>query len=191
MERLVAREGTEELWIFVWNGFELIGVRGRLPMIRNIGPSLREFLVMIDPHRRSRVAIRHDRLDRAFWLADAAVDAIALPYDKHALALVKAVHRADRYTIRIFAPYTAISHNKRHLDHFGMLIACERLRSNSAVRQGVPHQRGRQISYRDSFTSSLRLLIFAVGAESDPARTLQKVKQQIIQKANPSFLCWE
>jgi len=83
-------------------------------MIRNIRPSLREFLVMIDPHRRSGVAIRHDRLDRAFRLADAAVDAIALPYDEHALALVKAVHRADRYTIRIFAPYTAISHNKRH-----------------------------------------------------------------------------
>jgi hypothetical protein len=39
-ELSVARERTEELWIFVWNGLELIGIRKRFPMIRNIRPSL-------------------------------------------------------------------------------------------------------------------------------------------------------
>ena len=83
-------------------------------MIRNIGPSFGEFLVKIDPHLCPGVAIRHDRLDWTFRLADAAVNAIALPDDKHALALVKAIHRTDRDTVGIFAPDTAIGHNKRH-----------------------------------------------------------------------------
>ena len=39
-ELSVARKRTEELWIFVWNGLELIGIRERFPMIRNIRPSL-------------------------------------------------------------------------------------------------------------------------------------------------------
>jgi hypothetical protein len=60
------------------------------------------------------VAIRHDRLDRAFRFADAAVDAVALPDDKHVLAFVETIHRTDRDTVRIFAPNTTISHNKRH-----------------------------------------------------------------------------
>ena len=67
-----------------------------------------------DPHRRSGVAIRHDRLDWAFRFADAAVDAVALPDHKHVLAFVEAIHRTDRDTVRIFAPYTAIGHDERH-----------------------------------------------------------------------------
>ena len=94
---------------------KFFGIRGWIPTIRNVGPSLRKFLVEFCPHACSRVAIRDDRFDRAFGLANAAIDAIALPDYKHISAFIKAIYRTDQYAVRIFAPYAAVSHNERHV----------------------------------------------------------------------------
>jgi hypothetical protein len=112
---LVCWKRIEELWIFALDLFKFLGIRGRIATIRNVGPGLREFLVEFYPRRCSRVAIRDDRFHRAFGLANAAIDAIALPDYKHTLAFIEAIYRTDRYAVRVFAPYAAVGHNKRHV----------------------------------------------------------------------------
>ena len=83
-------------------------------MLGDVWPGFRVLLVELNPHSCSGVAVWHDRFDRAFGLAYAAVDAVALSDDEHGLAFVKAAHRADRNAVHILASYAAIGDDERH-----------------------------------------------------------------------------
>ena len=69
----------------------------------DIRPLLRIFAVELKPILKARLGIGLDGVDRAFRLADAAVDAFVRMDDEHVLALVEAVHRADFDAIGVFA----------------------------------------------------------------------------------------
>ena len=69
------RIGTEELLEFTGNASELGLVRGNLALLRDVGPFLGEFPILLDPRLGTIVGIGQDGLDRAFRLANAAIDA--------------------------------------------------------------------------------------------------------------------
>src|SRR3974390_3506700 len=70
---------------------------------RNIRPSFRIVCVKLQPLLRARFGIRLDRLDRAFRLAHAAIDAFVRMDDEHVLTLVETIDGADLYAVHQFA----------------------------------------------------------------------------------------
>src|SRR5207248_4612244 len=64
---------------------------------------------------------RDDRLDRAFGLADAAIDALVGMDDEHVLALVEAVDRTDLDAIHVLAANAGFGDDVSHgLGFFSM-----------------------------------------------------------------------
>jgi hypothetical protein len=64
-----------------------------------------------------QIIFRDNGLDRAFRLAQCAVDTFIRVDDQHVRTFVKAVYRADFYTVGIFALDTILSYYKSHLIH--------------------------------------------------------------------------
>src|SRR6516165_11562973 len=58
---------------------------------RNIRPDFRVFRIQQQPFLKPRFAISLDRVDRAFWLANATIDAFVRVDDQHVLAFVEAI----------------------------------------------------------------------------------------------------
>src|SRR5712691_7372925 len=71
----------------------LLCVHRRRLLGRDVGPDFREFRVESQPLLKPWLGVRLDRLDRAFGLADAAIDAFVRVDDEHVFAFVEAVHR--------------------------------------------------------------------------------------------------
>ena len=97
-----ARVRRELLFELVGDAFPFLGVRRRLLLGRYIGPELRIVGIDREPLFGARLGIRLDRLDRAFRLTDAAIDAFFRVNDEHVLALVEAIHGADFHTVHVF-----------------------------------------------------------------------------------------
>ena len=57
------------------------------------------FRIQRQPFLKTWFSVRFDRVDRAFRLADPAVDAFVRMNDEHILALVEAVHGANLHAI--------------------------------------------------------------------------------------------
>ena len=76
--------------------------RGRF-FDRNIWPDFRVFRIQRQPFLKPRFGVGLDRVDRAFWLADPAIDAFVRVDDEHVLALVEAVHRSHFDAVHGFA----------------------------------------------------------------------------------------
>src|SRR5204863_3298816 len=72
---------------------EVLGVGRWVLLDRDIGPSLGIFGVDGQPLLGAGLGVRLDGVDRAFRLADAAIDALVGVDDEHVLALVEAVDR--------------------------------------------------------------------------------------------------
>src|SRR5207244_12811176 len=72
---------------------------------RYVRPSLGKLAVELQPLLQPGLRVGLDRLDRAFWLADPAVDALVRMNDEHVLAFIEAVDRADLHAIGVFALY--------------------------------------------------------------------------------------
>ena len=70
---------------------------------RNIWPDFRVFRIQRQPFLKPRLGVGLDRVDRAFRLADPAIDAFVRVDDEHVLALVEAVHGANLNAIHQLA----------------------------------------------------------------------------------------
>ena len=71
-----------------------LAVRRRLLLGRDIGPDFREIRVEFQELLQRRLGIGLDRVDRAFRLADPAINAFVGMDDEHVVALVEAIHGA-------------------------------------------------------------------------------------------------
>jgi RNA polymerase sigma-32 factor len=76
--------------------------RGRF-FDRNIWPDFRVFRIQRQRFLEPQLGVRLDRVDRAFRLADPAIDAFVRVDDEHVLALVEAVHGANLHAIHQLA----------------------------------------------------------------------------------------
>ena len=70
------------------------------------------------PLLEAGLGVRLDRVDRAFRLADPAVDALVGVDDEHVLALVEAVDRADLDAIHVFAADAVVVDDVGHADPY-------------------------------------------------------------------------
>src|SRR5262245_63005782 len=116
----ITRAGIRrEVLKFIRLAFPLLRVsRGSL-FDRNIRPSFRIFCVKLQPPLSARFSIRLDRLDRAFRLAHAAIDAFFRMDDKHVLTLVEAIDGANLHAVHQFALDATL------VDEVGQLIRSE------------------------------------------------------------------
>ena len=88
---------------FVRHALPLLGIGRRFALAGDVGPRRRILTVEVEPFLGDRLAIRHDSLSGTFRLAHAAIDAFVGVDDKHVLALVEAVDRADLDAVQVFA----------------------------------------------------------------------------------------
>ena len=108
---------------------------------RNIWPEFRVFRIQRHPSLNPFFGVRLDRVDRAFRLADPAIDAFVGVDDEHVLALVKAVHRAHLDAGHDFAPNAALVDDIGQLsilsaDRGGDHSQCPSSRRLSSVENG-------------------------------------------------------
>ena len=88
---------------FVRFSLPFLGIgRGRF-LDRDIWPDLRVFRIQQQPFLKPRFGVGLDRVDWAFRLAHAAIDAFVRVDDEHILALVETVHGAHLDAIHILA----------------------------------------------------------------------------------------
>src|ERR1700676_276517 len=95
--------GTEMLLELTLDALPLIGVGRCLPLAGNVRPGSGILPVELNPALGRLLAVRHDCLDRALGLADAAVDAFLGIDHQHVLALVEAIHGADFDAVHVLA----------------------------------------------------------------------------------------
>ena len=89
------------------------------------------------------LAVGYNRFNRAFGLADPAIDAFLGVDHQHVLALVKAIDRADFYAIHVFAFDAGVIDDVGHarsLDGRNMEAAAPAQRSGA-----LPNMRGRAV----------------------------------------------
>src|SRR5690606_39068576 len=92
----------------------IIGVGGRLPLARDVGPFLGILGVDLEELGGFVVRIGVDGLGRAFGFADAAVDAFVRVNHQHVLALVETVYGANFDTILILALNAVLGNDVGH-----------------------------------------------------------------------------
>ena len=82
----------------------------------------------------SRLGVGLDRVDRAFRLADPAIDAFVRVDDEHVFALVEAVHRAHVDAVHGFAANAALIHDVGQLASSQQIVVLNSFRLNRAHR---------------------------------------------------------
>jgi len=82
----------------------LFGIGGRFALAGDVRPLRGVFAIELHPLLRRRIGVRNDRLDRAFRLADAAIDAFVGMDHQHVGADIEAIDRADLDAVLEFAP---------------------------------------------------------------------------------------
>src|SRR3989441_4630681 len=119
-------------------------VRLPLPLLRvgrgrffdcNIWPDFRVFRIQRQPFLKPRLGVGLDRVDRAFRLADPAIDAFVRVDDEHVLALVEAVHGAHVDAVHGFAANAAL------VDDVGQLSVLSADRSGELIHGVRPSSR--------------------------------------------------
>ena len=85
---------------------------------RNIWPDFRVFRIQRQPFLKRRIGVRLDRVDRAFRLADPAIDAFVRVDDEHVFALAIAVHGANLHAIHQLALDAALVDDVGQLTSF-------------------------------------------------------------------------
>ena len=88
---------------FSFHALKFLGVSRGIPLDRDIWPFRRIFRVDFEPLFEARLGIRLDRINGAFRLANATIDAFIGVNDQHVFALVEAIHGADFNAVHIFA----------------------------------------------------------------------------------------
>ena len=93
---------------FVRLPLPLLRVRRGHFLSRNVWPNFRVLGIQQQPFLKPRIGIRLDRVDRAFRLADAAINAFVRVDDEHVLAFVEAVDRAHFDAVHNLAANAAL-----------------------------------------------------------------------------------
>jgi len=97
----LAGVGTEVFIEFIGYIHKVVGI-GRCRLLpRDVGPNRRVLAVEVEPLFKSRFRIRLDSVNRAFRLANTAIDAFVRVNDKHVLTLVEAVDRTHLHTVHV------------------------------------------------------------------------------------------
>src|SRR6201987_3501919 len=91
------------LFEFVGDALPLFSVRRRRLFCRDIWPNLRVFGIDAEPLLQTWLGVRLDRVNWAFRLAYAAIDAFVRVDDQHVFALVKTIDRANLNAVHVFA----------------------------------------------------------------------------------------
>src|SRR5262245_15353384 len=100
----ITRAGIRrEVLKFVRLTLPLLRVSRGSPFDRNIRPNFRIVCVKLQPLLCARFGIRLDCVDRAFWLAYAAIDTFVRMDDEHVLTLVETIDGADLHAVHQFA----------------------------------------------------------------------------------------
>src|SRR5262249_32056536 len=103
------------LLIFAGYALKLLGVGWRFLFGGNIRPLLCKIRVHLEPLLDAGLGIGLDRLDRAFRLANTAIDAFVRMNDQHVLALVETIHGANLDAVHVFALDAIIVDDIGHL----------------------------------------------------------------------------
>ena len=106
--------GFREVRHFIRHPFPGVGIFWRIALLQNDRPGLGVLAVEVNPARRRSLYIGQNGLSWAFWLADAAVNALVRMDDEHILAFIKAVHRADFDAILVLAADAGVGDNVGH-----------------------------------------------------------------------------
>ena len=114
----MARFWAEVFFEFVRNGFELFRVCRRFAFNRDVRPFARELFIQAQPFLESRLRVRLDRINRAFRLAHAAIDAFVRMNDEHVLAFVEAIDRTNLHTVHELTFDAALVNDVGHDDGF-------------------------------------------------------------------------
>jgi hypothetical protein len=140
-----ARIGRKMLIEFIGDALPFLGVGRRSLFGRDIGPRFCEFGVDSKPLFNAGLGVGLDRVDRAFRLANTAVDAFIRMDDQHIFALVKTVHRADLDAIHVFTFDAIVVDDIGHLHTLNGLFC--NFAPNAWVRgaQGWPGQATRDL----------------------------------------------
>jgi hypothetical protein len=103
---------------------------------RNIWPDFREFRIQRQPFLKPRLGVRLDRVNRAFRLADPAIDAFVRVDHEHVLALVEAIHGAHLDAVHGFAANAAL------IDDVGQLsiLSADRSGDSYLLRKAAQYQ---------------------------------------------------
>src|SRR6266566_2957051 len=124
-----------EVLEFVRLPLPLLRVRRGRFFDRNIWPDFRVFRIQQQPFLKPRLGVRLDRVDRAFRLADPAIDAFVRMDDEHVLALVETVHGANLHAIHQLALDAAF------VDDVGQLSVLSADRSGELIHGVRPSSR--------------------------------------------------
>ena len=111
----LAGVGTEVFIEFIGYIHKVVGI-GRCRLLpRDVGPNRRVLAVEVEPLFKSRFRIRLDSVNRAFRLANTAIDAFVRVDDEHVLTLVEAIHRAYLHAVRVLAANAALVDDVGHV----------------------------------------------------------------------------
>src|SRR5579862_624187 len=108
---------------FVGHPFPLLGVGRGLFLGRDVRPCFGVFRVDRQPLLDAGLGIGLDRVDRAFRLADPAIDAFIGVDDQHIFALVEAIHGADFNAVHVFAFDAIVVDDVGHIHTLNGLFA--------------------------------------------------------------------
>src|SRR5580704_3776162 len=108
---------------FVGHPLPLLGVGGGLLFGRDIRPGFGVFRVDRQPLLDAGLGIGLDRVDRAFRLANPAIDAFVGVDDQHIFALVEAIHGADFNAVHVFAFDAIVVDDVGHIHTLNRLFA--------------------------------------------------------------------
>src|SRR5579885_1066180 len=99
----LAGRGAEMARIFVGDVLPGVGVGRRRSLAGDVRPGGGVFAVELEELLGLGLAVRDDRLDRAFRLAHPAIDAFVGMDDEHVLAFIEAVHRTHLDAVHVLA----------------------------------------------------------------------------------------
>src|SRR5689334_23177482 len=114
----LAGSRIEMLLPLLRDGLPVVRVGRCFALAGDIGPAFGILAVDFDPFLHSALGIGQNGLDRAFRLADAAIDTLVGMNDQHIGADIEAVDRAYLDAIHVFALDAGFSH---HVGHSSLL----------------------------------------------------------------------
>src|ERR1700751_4996043 len=154
---------------FVGDALPLFSVRRRRLFSRDIWPNLRIFGIDAEPLFQTWLGVRLDRVNRAFRLAYAAIDAFVRVDDQHVFALVKAIDRANLNAVHVFAFDAIVVDDIGHLHTLD--ARSEALLLSHVVRgtQEGAHSRRVSAANPSAISSLSQILVKPRGRSGGPA----------------------
>lgn len=99
---------------FTFHALKFLGIRRGVTLDGDIRPFRGIFRIDFEPLVEARLGVGLNRINWAFWLANATIDAFIGVNDQHVFTLVEAIHRADFNAVHIFALDAVFSDDVGH-----------------------------------------------------------------------------